>query len=89
MVVRATATRPRRSSRLTLAGHQNHLRSTEAARISEPLNGQHCQQFAQTKGAALVAVGRELVGVSSAVMRRIPNHTAPTTDVLQRHYVTL
>jgi hypothetical protein len=37
----------------------------------------------------LVATVGEKVGLSSAVMRRILNHTAPKTDVLHRHYVGL
>lgn len=37
----------------------------------------------------LVATVGERLGLSSAVMRRILNHTAPKTDVLHRHYVGL
>lgn len=37
----------------------------------------------------LVATVGEKIGLSSAVMRRILNHTAPKTDVLHRHYVGL
>lgn len=37
----------------------------------------------------LVATVGERIGLSSAVMRRILNHTAPKTDVLHRHYVGL
>ncbi len=36
----------------------------------------------------LATVGQKL-GVSDAVLRRILNHTAPKTDVLNRHYVGL
>jgi hypothetical protein len=36
----------------------------------------------------LATVGEKL-GVSSAVLRRFLNHTAPKTDVLHRHYVGL
>lgn len=35
----------------------------------------------------LVATVGEKIGLSSAVMRRILNHTAPKADVLHRHYV--
>jgi hypothetical protein len=31
----------------------------------------------------------EKLGLSSAALRRILNHTAPKTDVLHRHYVGL
>lgn len=37
----------------------------------------------------LVATVGEKLGISDAVLRRIPNHTAPRTDVLHRHYVGL
>jgi len=37
----------------------------------------------------LVATVGEKLGLSSAVLRRILNHTAPKTDVLHRHYVGL
>jgi len=37
----------------------------------------------------LVATTGEKLGLSSAVLRRILNHTAPKTDVLHRHYVSL
>lgn len=37
----------------------------------------------------MLATMGEKLGVSSAVLRRILNHTAPKTDVLHRHYVGL
>lgn len=37
----------------------------------------------------LVATVGEKLGLSSAVLRRILNHTAPKSDVLHRHYVGL
>ncbi len=37
----------------------------------------------------LVATVGEKLGLSSAVLRRILNHTAPKSDVLHRHYVSL
>lgn len=37
----------------------------------------------------LVATTGEKLGLSSAVLRRILNHTAPKSDVLHRHYVSL
>ena len=37
----------------------------------------------------LVATVGEKLGISDAMLRRIPNHTAPRTDVLHRHYVGL
>ena len=37
----------------------------------------------------LVATVGEKLGISDAVLRRIPNHTAPRTDVLHRHNVGL
>lgn len=37
----------------------------------------------------LVATVGEKLGLSSAVLRRILNHTAPKTDILHRHYVGL
>lgn len=37
----------------------------------------------------LVATVGEKLGISTAVMRRILNHTPPKGDVLHRHYVTL
>ena len=37
----------------------------------------------------LVATTGEKLGLSSAILRRILNHTAPKSDVLHRHYVSL
>jgi hypothetical protein len=37
----------------------------------------------------MVATVGEKLGLSSAVLRRILNHTAPKSDVLHRHYVSL
>ena len=37
----------------------------------------------------LVATAGEKLGLSSAVLRRILNHTAPKSDVLHRHDVSL
>ena len=37
----------------------------------------------------LVATVGEKLGLSEAVLRRILNHTAPKSDVLHRHYVSL
>jgi intergrase/recombinase len=37
----------------------------------------------------LVATVVEKLGLGDAVLRRILNHTAPKSDVLQRHYVEL
>jgi len=37
----------------------------------------------------LVATTGEKLGLSSAVLRRILNHTAPKSDVLHRHYIGL
>ena len=37
----------------------------------------------------LVATAGEKLGLSDAILRRILNHTAPKSDVLHRHYITL
>lgn len=62
------------------------------------VSAEHVSVMAQRQGAPrfmlhdlrkmLATVGQKL-GVGDAVLRRILNHTAPKTDVLNRHYVGL
>jgi len=62
------------------------------------VSAEHLYQMAMRVGSPrfmlhdlrkLVATVGEKLDLSSAVMRRILNHTAPKTDVLHRHYVGL
>jgi integrase len=62
------------------------------------VSAEHIHSMAMRQGAPrfmlhdlrkLVATVGEKLGLSSAVLRRILNHTAPKSDVLHRHYVGL
>ena len=69
-----------------------------AAQIFAGVSADHASEMAQRVGAPkfmlhdlrkLLATTGQKAGVSDAVMRRILNHTAPKTDVMHRHYVSL
>lgn len=62
------------------------------------VSAEHLWNMAQRQGAPrfmlhdlrkMVATVGQKLGISDAVLRRILNHIAPKTDVLNRHYVGL
>ena len=62
------------------------------------VSAEHLWNMAQRQGAPrfmlhdlrkMVATVGQKLGLGDAVLRRILNHTAPKTDVLNRHYVGL
>ncbi len=70
----------------------------EADRLFTGVSKEHLYAMAQRLGAPrfmlhdlrkLVATTGERLKVGDAVLRRILNHTAPTSDVLHAHYVSL
>ncbi len=71
---------------------------SEHDRLFDGVAKEHVHSMAIRKGAPrfmlhdlrkLVATTGEKLGLSSAVLRRILNHTAPKSDVLHSHYVQL
>jgi integrase len=83
-----------------LAGLLEPLCATCAsdAQIFKGVSADHAAEMAQRAGAPkfmlhdlrkLLATTGQKMGVADAVMRRILNHTAPKTDVMHRHYVSL
>lgn len=68
------------------------------AELFKGVSAEHIHSMAMRLGAPrfmlhdlrkLVATVGERIGLSDAVMRQILNHTAPKTDVLHRHYVSV